>query len=320
MNLRATVIVAFILAGATALAQESPLRATQPFDRAGLTRLLDTYLMAVFDNDPSAAPLSPNHRATENAADFAIGEGLWQTITGYGDIQRRFLDPASGQAAYYGYLQEGDQPAIVSVRIKVDEPGQISEAEWTVARDGQFGLMNAAGLAENPPPSDTPIPAALRSSRFMMVAIANGYFQALQDHDGEYIPHVETCERVENGVKVTHRPRNSPPGSVAPEPMENEGAGAPTLAEEELSGDCVAGFEMFRNGIAEATMRRFPVVDEEAGVVMGATIFRRPASNTNRRNLLTEYFFIRDGKLAGIWAAMYYLDPNAPWSSGWENR
>ena len=84
-----------------------------------------------------------------------------------------------------------------------------------------------------------------------------------------------------------------------------------------MSGDCVAGFEGFKNSIAEATLRRFPLVDEEAGVVMGATLFRRPPTNQMRRNLLTEYFYVVDGKLAHITAAMFYIDPAAPHSNGW---
>ena len=242
-------------------------------------------------------------------------------MTGFGDVQRRYLDPETGQAAYYGYLREGDQTDIVSVRIRVQEQ-LITEAEWTIARDGQFGLINVAGLAVDPPPPEASIPMSDRASRFTMVALANGYFQALQDHDGEYIPHFDTCERVENGVKVTHRDLSVPLMGPAPE-EESDAAGddeAPSLADEEISGDCVAGFEIFRDSIAEATMRRFPLVDEVAGVVMGATVFRRPEGNTNRRNLLTEYFYVRDGRLDGIWAAMYYLDPEAPWTSGWENK
>ena len=287
--------------------------------RACLEEHLDSYLQAVFENDPAAAMLAPEHRATENAVDFGPGEGPWANTTGYGDVQRRYADPETGQAAYFGYLREGDMDNIVSVRIRVEDR-VVTEAEWTIARDGQFGLMDAAGLAANPPPPEEVLPMDERTSRFMMVAIANGYFQALQDHDGEYIPHFDTCERVENGVKVTHRPLSQPLGGPPPEPVEDADDEAPSLADEEISGDCVAGFEIFRDGIAEATMRRFPLVDEVAGVVFGATIFRRPEGNTNRRNLLTEYFYVREGRLAGIWAAMYYLDPQAPWSSGWENR
>ena len=312
-----------LLLGAGAIAQEaldeSPTSSPERVecDRTCLKEYLDSYLLAVFANDPGAAALAPNHRATENAVDFGPGDGPWLATTGYGDIQRRYADPETGQAAYYGYLREGDTNNIASVRVRVVDQ-LITEAEWTIARDGQFGLMDAAGLAAAPPPPEETLPMTDRTSRFLMVAIANGYFQALQDHDGEYIPHFDTCERVENGVKVTHRPLSEPLGG--PSPADDPEDGAPSLADEEISGDCVAGFEIFRDGIAEATMRRFPLVDEAAGVVFGATIFRRPEGNTNRRNLLTEYFYVREGRLAGIWAAMYYLDPDAPWSSGWENR
>ena len=350
MTMNRTIAAAcLLLLGAGAIAQGSldePLTSSGErieCDRDCLKEYLDSYLEAVFANDPGAAALAPEHRATENAVDFGPGEGPWQDTTGYGDVQRRYADPETGQAAFYGYLREGETDNIVSVRIRVEDH-VITEAEWTIARDGQFGLMDAAGLAVNPPPAEEILPTAERTSRFMMVAIANGYFQALQDHDGEYIPHFDTCERVENGVKVTHRPLSEPlggpppaddsedgastvsdetnPGDGAPMPTDEEtsGNGAPSLADEEISGDCVAGFEIFRDGIAEAIMRRFPLVDEVAGVVFGATIFRRPEGNTNRRNLLTEYFYVREGRLAGIWAAMYYLDPEAPWSSGWENR
>jgi len=50
---------------------------------------------------------------------------------------------------------------------------------------------------------------------------------------------------------------------------------------------------------------------------MGATIFHRPPESTLRRNLLTEYFFERKGKIAAIYAAMFYLAPEAPDSPGW---
>jgi hypothetical protein len=60
-------------------------------------------------------------------------------------------------------------------------------------------------------------------------------------------------------------------------------------------------------GICAVTARRFPVVDEEAGVVLGIVVFQRPPGNGNRRNLLTEWFVIGDGKVHGIYAAMHYL-------------
>lgn len=293
--------------------------AAESCDRACLKQALDAYLAAVLKHDPAAAPLASNHRATENAVDVKPGEGIWRTASALGKVQRQYFDSVNSQAAYLGHLQEGDATDIVSVRIKVVDK-LISEAEWTIARKGYFGMFDTDGLTTYPPPPMGAIPKKQRMSRFQMVALGNGYFQGLQDHDGSMLPAEDNCERVENGVKVTHRRRSEgPPGGPPAAAASSSAGGAPTAAQEELSGNCVANFEIFKNTIAEASLRRFPLIDEEQGVVMSMTVFRRPASSTMRRNLLTEYFYMRSGKLTGIWAAMYYLDPSAPFSSGWNN-
>jgi hypothetical protein len=288
--------------------------------RACLTQVLDAYLAAVVKHDPPAAPLAAGYRGTENAGVVAPGEGLWKSAAGLGPVQRRFADPVNGQAAYFGHLQEGSARDIVAVRVKITGR-KVTEAEWTVARKGAFGMFEPDGLTANAPPA-VHLPPAQRSDRFQMIALADGYFQGLQDHDGSLIPAEPQCERIENGVKVTFRPRGTLPGAGAAPPGAPSGpappsAAAPTGAQEEMSGNCVAGFQGFKTSIAETTLRRFPLVDEEMGVVMGTTVFRRPTTSQMRRNLLTEFFFVRGGKLAGIWAAMYYLPVDAPHSNGW---
>jgi hypothetical protein len=304
-------VKAAIWVALAALSGPAQAQSPAPCDRSCLADVLDRYLAATLKHDPAAGGLAPGHRATENAVDVPAGQGVWRTATALGVVQRRYFDPVAGQAAYFGHLREGEMDSVVSLRIKVAGRA-VAEAEWTIARKAATGMFDAAGLAQYPPPPEGPLPARERTPRFQMMSIANGYFQALQDHDGEGIPHVDRCERVENGVKVTHRPRPAGPPGAPP------AAAAPGLAQEEISGDCVAGFEGFRNSIAETTLRRFPLIDEEAGVVMGMTIFRRPPANAMRRNLLTEFFYVRGGKLAGIWAAMYYLPPEVPHGSGWD--
>src|SRR5690606_37557186 len=74
----------------------------QDCDRACLQDILDRYLNAVVDNTPSAAPLALGVRQTENAINVAPGQGTWQTVTALGEVQCRYFDPVSGQAAYYG--------------------------------------------------------------------------------------------------------------------------------------------------------------------------------------------------------------------------
>jgi hypothetical protein len=62
-------------------------------------------------------------------------------------------------------------------------------------------------------------------------------------------------------------------------------------------------------GMTGVVARRYPIVDEEQQMVLGMVIFIRPPGSTARRNLLTEWFKMDDGKIKGIWAAMHYLPP-----------
>src|SRR6478752_9901279 len=89
-------------------------------DRACLKTTLDQYLTAVVKHDPAAAPLFVGFRQTENAVVVRPGTGVWKSVTGLGKMQRRYLDPVSGQAAYFGIVEEGGERAIVTVRLKVD--------------------------------------------------------------------------------------------------------------------------------------------------------------------------------------------------------
>ncbi|HEY3825601.1 MAG TPA: hypothetical protein VGL82_13640 [Bryobacteraceae bacterium] len=102
-------------------------------DRACLRHALDQYMNAVLKHDPTAAPLFPGFRQTENAVVVKLGDGTWKSVTALGKVQRHFLDPVSEQAAYFGTVEESNESAIVTVRVKVIER-KISEAEWFLAR------------------------------------------------------------------------------------------------------------------------------------------------------------------------------------------
>ena len=107
-------------------------------DRACLKTALDQYLNAVVTHNPSAAPLFPGFRQTENAVVVKLGTGVWKSVTGLGKVQRRYLDAVSSQAAYFGIVEEGSGSAIVTARIRVEDR-KITEAEWFIARAGDPG-------------------------------------------------------------------------------------------------------------------------------------------------------------------------------------
>ena len=164
-------------------------------DRACLRSVLDQYLAAVVKHDPKAAPLIVGFRQTENAINVSPGGGVWKTVTGLGKMQRRYLDDVTGQAGYYGLVEEGDSVALATVRLRV-ENRKLTEAEWYLARVNDPGLngprqpgrppanlLNPEYLIANPPP-DRVVPKAQRLSREELVAVVNSYFDARTSHDG----------------------------------------------------------------------------------------------------------------------------------------
>src|SRR5688500_17050723 len=123
-TLSTVVLLATAIAGSPALAS-----AQTTCDRACLRTMLDQYLAAVVKHDPVAAPLVVGFRQTENAINVRPGNGVWKSVTGLGKVQRRYLDPVSGQAAYYGTVEEGSETAVGTVCGRV-ENRNLTEAEW----------------------------------------------------------------------------------------------------------------------------------------------------------------------------------------------
>ena len=271
--------------------------------------MLDQYLNAVMKRDPSTAPLVVGFRQTENALNVRPGNGVWRTVTGFGGMQRRYLDAVSGQAAYYGIVQEGADSAIVTVRVRV-ENRKVTEAEWYLARANDPGLngprqpgrppanlFNPEYLTANPPPERV-VPAAQRLSRDALLAITNSYFDAITSHDGSIALTHSGCGRVENGSPT-------PPGRFLP-PLS---AAAPAT-----KNDCVSGLQNFNASMVVA--RRIPLIDEEAQAVLGMAVFiRRPGSPTPR-NVFSEWFFIDEEKIRTIYTAMFYPPRSSPSRTG----
>jgi hypothetical protein len=299
-------VCAVVAAGGVATAS-----AQATCDRACLTGMLDQYLNAVIRHDPSAAPLVVGFRQTENAINVRPGDGVWKTVTGLGTVQRRFLDPTTGEAGYYGLVQEGSSPAIATVRLRVQNR-KMTEAEWFIARADDAGLngprqpgrppannFNPDYLTANPPPERV-VPKAQRLTRDELLAIVGSYFDAITSHDGSVALTHPGCGRVENGSPT-------PAGRFQP-PLPRAGAApaAPPSAAA-ANNDCVSGLKNFSAQLVAA--RRFPIVDEEAQAVLAMAVFiRRPGSPTPR-NAFSEWFFIDGGKIRTIYTAMFYPPP-----------
>jgi hypothetical protein len=274
-------------------------------DRACLDGLLGRYLRAVVSHDPATAPLAAGFRQTENAVAVPRGAGAWQSISALGKLQRHYLDVTTQSAGFYGTIVEGEDGGIATLRLRIVNR-EIAEAEWVIARKDTggpqangLGSTSIAGAELSPPPERV-LPASARLTRDALIALANGYFDNLQAGDTRLFNAHRGWLRIENGIGTGEGPGGMARGADAGPYAGNAGAPPPPAV---AAGSC--------GSICAVVARRYPIVDEEAGVLLAMVIFQRAPGSKLRRNLLTEWFAIDDGKVRGIYAAMHYLGPTA---------
>jgi hypothetical protein len=222
-------------------------------DRACLYGFLDRYLAALADKDPARLPWSKSARTSENNVELMIGDGLWGTISGLGDYRLRFADPTSGEVVFFGAATETGAVSPFVVRLKIED-GRIAESETLVRRKADEGNVMAEPKFQDKPILNEIIPEPDRLPRERLISIADGYFDTLQLNDGTLFTQFDdNCNRVENGVQTTNNP---------------------DLAK--LSFSLTLGCaEQFKLGNFlfddRLRARRYPLVDVERGLVLGAT-------------------------------------------------
>ena len=218
-------------------------------DRAGLYEVLDSYLRALGSRDARAVQWAPRALTSENNVMLGVGDGLWGTIESVGDYRLRFADPATGHVGYFGTVHEAIEESAFTTRLRVDDAGCILEAESIVVRQSDSGIK-----FESPRYWDKPILNAAAERpvpRAEMVRLANGYFDTLQLNDGTLHTRFHPdCNRVENGVQTTRNPAFAKIVPVAALGCEEQFRMGNYRYDDRLRG------------------RRFPMVDEERGLVL----------------------------------------------------
>ncbi|MBZ5501104.1 MAG: hypothetical protein LAN59_02540 [Acidobacteriia bacterium] len=225
-------------------------------DRKCLYGLVDAYLDGLLAKDPSRVPWAKTVKFTENNVALQIGDGLWGTINGRTAYDLRAADPASGQAAFFGVVEEHGNPSFFALRMKVEDR-KISEVETIIDRKGlgpgPFG--DPASLTAVPVLSED-VPPEQRTPRARMISLADGYFSTLQLNDGQIFTYfTPDCSRRENGVWTASDPH--------PDPKSNYSAFGRYTCDEGFKLGNYRWDDRLRD-------RRFPLVDEERGLVLAA--------------------------------------------------
>jgi hypothetical protein len=287
-------------------------RPAESLSRAALYDMAERYLDALEAKDPSRLPWAEHVVFTENNVQLMIGDGLWNTISvRRRDYDLKAADPQTGQVAWFGAVEEHGHPAIMALRLAVSG-GCIAEVETIVCRSAEFGPFPSIDTYVSPRPLMlADVPETQRRPRARLISIADGYFDTLQLNDGTlFTEFTDDCDRVENGLQTTNNPN-----------IEGYPIAAMGCAEQFRQGQYIYD-DRLRD-------RRFPLVDEEKGIVLAAgfidhtgrvvdvtwtdektktkSVFHFPHSFA-----LIEMFKITGGKIAGVEAVFVTVPYNMP--------
>ncbi|HWW65212.1 MAG TPA: hypothetical protein VNZ43_10665 [Sphingomonadaceae bacterium] len=283
-------------------------------DREMLYGVLDGFMAALLARDPSRVRWAPVVHFTENNVALAIGDGIWNTITGRGGYDLRFADPLTGQVGLFTTIVETDDESACTIRLGVRDGG-IAEVEIIAVRQADSGLKFTNQIFERKPVLEEIVPAAERMTRERMITLSNGYFSTLEQNDGQLFTRFHPdCNRVENGVQTTNNPDFF---------VEVAGLG------------CEAQFLLGNYRYDDRLRgRRFPLVDEERGLVLAYGFIDHcgklgeykladgtPAVSPIRRPhsfYLGELFKLRDGAIQQIEANFITVPYHMP--SPWDGQ
>ena len=286
-------------------------------DRTCLQYFVDQYLKALVAHDPTKAPIASSIRATENGQRLGVREGLWKTASADSTYRLYFAEPAKSEIGFIGAIKENDVPALIALRLKVDS-NLITEAETIVARTQAGGLARPEGFTRPKPILTAVVPPAERVPREQMIKIADSYFTGLDtDHSGANVPFDPQCQRRENGTETA----NSTDAKARP------------MAKLGCKAQFDTGFSVFVTHVRE---RRYPIVDEERGLVYAEVFFDHAGAIASWKNAVTgevvpvpptfrrpltfqigELFKIQGGKIRQIEAILYEAPYGMP--SGWSD-
>jgi hypothetical protein len=231
------------LAAASLFLNTSVRAADPPCDRACLEGFVNQYLAALEVRDPSKLPLARNARYTENGVQLKLGDGMWGPVVKMTDYRLYFADPKAGQVGFYGSLEEHGHPAILGLRLKVEDR-KISEMEAIVLRSTARGTFSDVKALKVDPIMTQPLALSEKRTRDDLITASDAYFEGMEKGTDKVTPFDPDCKRIENGVVTANDPGNAKQISRIP---------------------CGAQFATgFTKVITNVQERRYPVVDEAA--------------------------------------------------------
>ena len=302
---RARACALAVFAVATLLAPSGLAQSTGPesktfCDRACLTAFVDSYFKSLLAHDAGALPQAARARITENGSEKNLPNTFWN---GAAETVFRFdiVNTRRGDTGTEAVIRNADgTKTMFMLRLKVQN-GAITEIETIKANKGEADrLWDPDRLKEVSPAFKLSIREPARDSYYDLIAAADSYWRAFQT----------------NGTPAYHRAR------LLPDSLRFEnGVQTTGLVRDGVYNDTARGFDEGRFIGRNIWDRRYPVVDEERGVVLSIVRFGLKAGAksqsiaTSNDRLVAEFFAIKNGFIQEIQAVLFNL-PDAK-STGW---
>ena len=290
----ATLAVAALAAPAVAAAQQGGC------NRACLTAQVDAYYAALKARSAALLPQAARARVTENGSERKLADTLW---AGAPVPVWRFdiANPRRGDVASEAVLRNADgSKTMFMVRLKV-QAGAITEIETIKANKGDADrLWDPDRLTSVSPRLTLSLRETDRDSYYDLIGTAESYWRAFQTNG---TPHYRRARilpdslRFENGLQTTG------------------------LVRDGVFNDTSRGFDEGKFISRNIWDRRYPVVDEERGIVLSIVRFGLKAGAksqsvaTSNDRLVAEFFAVQNSQISEIHAVLFNLPDDKP--SAW---
>lgn len=263
-------------------------------ERDRLIGVMNRYLAALERHELSSLQIGASLRYTENTRELPLGAGLARTIRGRRPGGHYFADVESGQIEYWGVIDEMGADAIFGARLRV--AGRLITEIETLAVRGGGSYFNPTAICAPEPAFHSLLSQQERSTRTRLIEVANLYFDAIEQTDGSRLPVTDACRRLVNGVTDS---------KMDAQQLGLADAHRALGVAEQITAGHYAYIEALR-------ARRFPIVDEERGLVVCHVFFdhpgdlKRPDGDPSFRSpnstLVFEAFKVSRGVLQEVWA------------------
>lgn len=286
--------------------------------REYLKSFVDKYIGALEKQDFSELPISDVYKYSENCELIRLGEGII-TYPVKETVRLEIYDVKTGQAAVQSVLDSGEKLIMFFLRLKIRND-KITEIE-TLINPGEKGVpipFNPANITEISDYWKRSIRPAERDSRFKLMDVADGYWRAMEtEGTADYVrPAIlPDTERYENGMHTTNE--------VMPDFSEIFGASAPLFVPAYPFPDnsphtALADFDHGTWRGTSVEDRRYPVIDEERGIIVSLARFGSQKEDMSRNPdagpapYVAEFFAVTRGWIREVHVVIAGVKPSVP--------